>query len=68
MRQFAVFANVYRGRLGDDPPLTAARLLAAEIDNPALSAMFGDPVAGSPPGSPSLVAGRRRPSGPAALR
>jgi DNA-binding SARP family transcriptional activator len=38
MRQFAATANIYRGRLGDDAALTAARLLAAEIDNPALSA------------------------------
>jgi tetratricopeptide (TPR) repeat protein len=43
MRQFAATANVYRGRLGDDAALTAARLQAAEIDNPGLSAMVGDP-------------------------
>jgi DNA-binding SARP family transcriptional activator len=48
MRQFAVSAHVYRGRLGDAPALTAARLLAAEIDNPALSAMLADPVVGPP--------------------
>ena len=36
MREFAASANVYRGRLGDDAAFTAARLLAAEIDNPAL--------------------------------
>jgi hypothetical protein len=47
MRQFAASAHVYRGRLGDEPALTAARLLAAEIDNPALTAMLGDPAAGS---------------------
>jgi hypothetical protein len=35
MRQFAATANVYRGRLGDDAALTAARLQAAEIDDPA---------------------------------
>jgi hypothetical protein len=60
MRQFAASANVYRGRLGDDPALMAARLLAAEIDNPALSAMFGDAVAGAPARTPSLGAGSRR--------
>ena len=43
MRQFAATANIYRARLGDDAALTAARLLAAEIDNPALSTMLGDP-------------------------
>jgi hypothetical protein len=37
MREFAVSANVCRGRLGDDAALTAARLLAAEIDNPAVT-------------------------------
>jgi hypothetical protein len=44
MRQFAVMANVYRGRLGDDAALTAARLLAAEIENPALSTVLGAPL------------------------
>jgi hypothetical protein len=37
MREFAARANVYRSRLGDESALTAARLLAAEIDNPALA-------------------------------
>ena len=46
MRQFAATANIYRGRLGDDAALTAARLLAAEIENPALSTMLWDPPAG----------------------
>jgi DNA-binding SARP family transcriptional activator len=32
MRHFAMTANVYRGRLGDDAALTAARLQAAEIN------------------------------------
>jgi tetratricopeptide (TPR) repeat protein len=44
MRQFAATANVYRGRLGDDAALTAARLLAAEIDNPALATMLEAPL------------------------
>ena len=46
MRQFAATANIYRGRLGDDAALTAARLQAAEIENPALSTMLGNPPAG----------------------
>ena len=41
--QFAATANIYRSRLGDDAALTAARLLATEIENPALSTMLGDP-------------------------
>jgi DNA-binding SARP family transcriptional activator len=67
MRQFAASAHVYRGRLGDDAALTAARLLAAEIDNPALSAMLRDPIAGGPARSASLGAESRRPGGIAAL-
>jgi DNA-binding SARP family transcriptional activator len=43
MRQFAATANIYRARLGDDAALTTARLQAAEIENPALSTMLGDP-------------------------
>jgi hypothetical protein len=46
MRQFAATANIYRGRLGDHAALTAARLQAAEIENPALSTMLWDPRAG----------------------
>jgi hypothetical protein len=52
MRQFAASAHVYRGRLGDEPALTTARLLAAEIDTPTLSAMLRDPVAGGPAALP----------------
>ena len=47
MRQFAATANIYRSRLGDDAALTAARLLATEIENPALSTMLGDPLTGT---------------------
>ena len=47
MRQFAVSANLYRGQLGDHAALTAARLLAAEIDNHALSARLEDLGRGS---------------------
>ena len=63
MRQFAATANLYRGRLGDDAALTAARLQAAEIDNPALSTMLGDP----PKGPAARDAGRFTPGIPAAL-
>jgi hypothetical protein len=45
MREFAARANVYRSRLGDGSALTAARLLAAEIDNPALATMLAEPLA-----------------------
>lgn len=47
MREFAARANLYRGRLGDESALTAARLLASEIDNPALSGMLGEALAAS---------------------
>ena len=67
MRQFAASAHLYRGRLGDDPALTAARLLAADIDNPALSAMFRDPVAGGPARRALLGTESRRPVAPTAL-
>ena len=45
MRHFGATANVYRGRLGGDAALTAARLQAAEIENPALSTMLREPPA-----------------------
>jgi tetratricopeptide (TPR) repeat protein len=48
MRQFAATANIYRGRLGDDAALTASRLLAAEIENPALSSLLGETPAALP--------------------
>jgi DNA-binding SARP family transcriptional activator len=67
MRQFAASANFHRARLGDDPALTAAQLLAAEIDNPALSAMLSDAVAGGLARSASLGARSRRPVGPTTL-
>jgi hypothetical protein len=67
MRQFAASANFHRARLGDDPALTAAQLLAAEIDNPALSAMLSEAVVGGLARSASLGARSRRPVGPATL-
>ena len=63
MRQFAATANIYRGRLGDHAALTAARLQAAEIENPALSTMLWDPPAG--PAAPSAAS--LKPDLPAAL-
>jgi DNA-binding SARP family transcriptional activator len=41
LRELVVRAHVHRGRLGDPGALESARLLAAEIDNPALEALFG---------------------------
>ena len=45
MRDLAVRACVHRGRLGDDSAFTAARMLAAGIESPALSALVAEPVA-----------------------
>ena len=45
MRQFAATANLCRGRLGDDAALMAGRLLATEIDDPAVPAILDEPVA-----------------------
>jgi hypothetical protein len=44
LREFVVRAHVHRGRLGDSRALASARLLAAEIDNPALDALVGPAV------------------------
>jgi hypothetical protein len=44
MRELVARAYAHRGRLGDASALTAAKLLAASIDNPALSATLGEPV------------------------
>jgi DNA-binding SARP family transcriptional activator len=62
MRQFAATANIYRARIGDDAALTAAQLLAAEIENPALSTM----LAGPPAGLAAHIATSRKPNVPAA--
>ena len=45
MRELAARAHVHRGRLGDDSACIAARLLAASIDNPALTALLGERTA-----------------------
>ena len=44
LREFVVRAHAYRGRLGDSGAVDSARLLAAEIDNPALEALVGRAV------------------------
>ncbi len=45
MRELVVRAYAHRARLGDASALTAARALAASIDNPALPAILDEPVA-----------------------
>ncbi|MEO3863222.1 BTAD domain-containing putative transcriptional regulator [Acrocarpospora sp. B8E8] len=40
MRELVVRAHLYRARLGDQNALAAARLLSADIDNPALAHLF----------------------------
>ncbi|GIH22172.1 hypothetical protein Aph01nite_04820 [Acrocarpospora phusangensis] len=42
MRELVVRAQVHRFRLGDQPALAAARLLGADIDNPALARLIRD--------------------------
>ncbi|MCW3064800.1 MAG: hypothetical protein JWN32_1972 [Solirubrobacterales bacterium] len=44
LRELVVRAHVHRGRLGASGALAAARLLAAEIDNPRLDALVGPAV------------------------
>ncbi|WP_182905256.1 BTAD domain-containing putative transcriptional regulator [Microbispora sp. H13382] len=44
MRELVVRAHVHRYRLGDRTALTAARLLGADIDNPALTRLLDDPA------------------------
>jgi tetratricopeptide (TPR) repeat protein len=40
MRELVVRAHLHRGRLGDRSALAAARLLSADIDNPALTSLL----------------------------
>ena len=47
MRELAARAQVHRGRLGDGSACIAARLLAASIDNPALTALLGERTSAS---------------------
>jgi hypothetical protein len=44
MRELVVRAHMHRARMGDFASLEIARVLAAEIDNPALSAAAAAPV------------------------
>ena len=50
MRELVARAYLHRGRLGDRAAAEAARILAAEVDNPAVLSV--DP---SPPDEPSLT-------------
>ncbi|WP_162605915.1 AfsR/SARP family transcriptional regulator [Jiangella aurantiaca] len=43
MRELVVRAQVHRHRLGDGGALATARVLAADVDNPALLALIDDP-------------------------
>src|SRR5215208_1934713 len=45
MRELVVRARIHAGRLGDPGALEAARMLAAEIDNPALADLLQEPAA-----------------------
>jgi tetratricopeptide (TPR) repeat protein len=44
LRELIVRAHLHRGRRGDRASADTARVLAAEIDNPALAALVGAPV------------------------
>jgi DNA-binding SARP family transcriptional activator len=44
MRELVVRARVHAGRLGEPGALDAARLLAADIDNPALASLLREPA------------------------
>ena len=44
MRELVVRARIHAGRLGDPGALEAARMLAAEIDNPALAGLLREPA------------------------
>jgi hypothetical protein len=45
MRELVVRARLHAGRLGEPGAFEAARLLAADIDNPALASLFREPAA-----------------------
>jgi hypothetical protein len=40
MRELVVRAHLHRARLGDQTALATARLLAADVDNPALNPLL----------------------------
>jgi DNA-binding SARP family transcriptional activator len=44
LRELIVRSHVHRARLGDASSMETARLLAAEIDNPALSSLLDAPI------------------------
>jgi tetratricopeptide (TPR) repeat protein len=44
LRELVVRAHVHRARLGDPTSMETARVLASEIDNPALSALLDAPI------------------------
>jgi DNA-binding SARP family transcriptional activator len=44
MRELIVRAHLHRARLGDCASMETARVLATEIDNPALSELLGAPI------------------------
>jgi tetratricopeptide (TPR) repeat protein len=44
LRELIVRAHVHRARLGDHASMQTARVLASEIDNPALSALLDAPI------------------------
>ena len=46
LRELIVRARLHRARLGDPASAETARVLAAEIDNPALSALVASPLPG----------------------
>ena len=45
MRELVVRGRLHAGRLGEPGAFEAARLLAADIDNPALASLFQEPAA-----------------------
>jgi hypothetical protein len=47
MRELVVRAQLHRGRLGDPAALASARMLAAGIDNPALTPLLDGVAAGA---------------------
>jgi hypothetical protein len=44
LRELIVRAHLHRARLGDPAAMETARMLAGEIDNPALSALLDAPI------------------------
>ena len=57
MRELVVRAHLHRSRLGDPSALATARLLAADVDNPALEPLLDGGSAGQVSGSPGRARG-----------